>query len=152
LGLFSISSPKEKGTQLYFRDDGSFQFRKLLIEDEALVEKNDASVVLKAWKMLYKLLKQFDGYKGIAADNVTISFGRDIIFDPFNQLNETEKPSKGKALKKDFIKNIAEAKCYMHEKTAKPSLIMDRFTLFLGGTMIIMAIGLMAKIALTRGG
>ena len=139
--------PKEKRTQLYFRDDGGFQFRKLDIEDTFLVEKNRNGEVIKAWMMRYKLLRRFDGYKGVGSDMVTISYARDIVFDPFKQLNDNEKPEKGKQLIKAFIKKIAEAKCYQHERTAKGSTITEKITLFLGITMVLLAVAIGIKAA-----
>lgn len=145
MNLFGI--PKEKGTQLYFRDDGGFQFRKLDIEDTFLVEKNSDNVAIKAWMMKYKLLKRFNGFGNIGADMVTVSYGRDIVFDPFNQLNKGEKPEKGKNLIKDFVKKIATAKCYQHERTAKGSIFTDKVTLFLGLTMVLLALAIGIKAA-----
>ena len=139
--------PKEKRTQLYFRDDGGFQFRKLDIEDTFLVEKNNNNEAIKAWMMRYKLLKRFNGFKNIGADMVTISYARDIVFDPFNQLKASEKPEKGRELIKDFIKKIAEAKCYQHERTAKGSTFVDKMTLSLGITMVLLALAIGIKAA-----
>ena len=132
MGLFSgmLGTPKEQRTQLYFRDDGAFQFRKLDVEEGFLVEKSKGEII-KAWLMRYKLLKRFDGYKSISADMVTLSFARDIVFDPFNQLKEGEKPDKGAELVKGFVRKIAEAKCYKHEQTAKGSLFIDKLVVFL---------------------
>lgn len=138
---------KEKGTQLYFRDDGSFIFRKLPIEDTFLTEKTNGGEIIKAWLLRYKLLRNFDGYKNIAADKVTVSFARDIVFDPFNQLNTGEKPEQGEKLIKDFISKIAEAKCYMHEHTAKGSLLADKIVWFLGITIVLLALGTGLKAA-----
>lgn len=133
--------PKERRTQLYFRDDGGFMFRKLDIEDGFLAEKIGKEII-KAWMMRYKLLKRFNGYKKIGADMVTLSFARDIVFDPFNQLASTEKPEKGANLIKNFVKKIAEAKCYKHEQKAKGSLLMDKIVLFEGFTMILLALSI----------
>lgn len=133
--------PKERRTQLYFRDDGGFLFRKLDIEDGFLVEKV-AKEIIKAWMMRYKLLKRFNGYKKIGADMVTISFARDIVFDPFNQLAPSEKPEKGDKLVKDFVRKIAEAKCYKHEQKAKGSLLIEKIVLFEGFTMVLLALGI----------
>ena len=133
--------PKERRTQLYFRDDGGFIFRKLDIEDAFLVEKQNKEIT-KAWMMRYKLLKVFNGFKKIGADMVTISFARDIVFDPFNQLATSEKPERGASLTKDFVRKIAEAKCYTHEQKAKGSLLIDKLVLFLGFTMVLLALGI----------
>lgn len=139
--------PKEQRTQLYFRDDGGFQFRKLDIMDTFLVEKNNNKEATKAWMMRYKLLKRFNGFKNIGADMVTISYARDIVFDPFGQLTDSEAPEKGKKLTKDFIKKIAEAKCYQHERDAKGSSFVEKITLFLGITMVLLALAIGIKAA-----
>lgn len=145
MNLFGLA--KEKRTQLYFRDDGTFIFRKLDIEDGFLVEKNAQKDIVKVWMMRYKLLSSFDGYKGIGADMVTLSFARDIVLDPFNQLNEGEKPDKGDSLIKSFVTKIATAKCYKHEQTAKGSLFIDKLVLFMGLTMVLLALGIGLKAA-----
>lgn len=132
---------------MYFRDDGGFQFRKLDIEDTFLVEKNSQKEAVKAWMMRYKLLRRFDGFKSIDADMVTVSYGRDIVFDPFRQLNDNEKPEKGKKLIKDFIKRIAEAKCYQHERTAKGSTLASTVTLYMGIVMVLLALAVGIKAA-----
>jgi len=145
--MFGIKSiPKERGIQLYFRDDGSFEFRKLDIEDSFLVEKDAKGNIIKAWIMYFKLLKRFLGFKNIATDMVTVSYSRNIIFDPFNQLSNEEAPTENGKLKKEFVKRIAESKCYQHEQKAAPTLIMDKLTLFLGTLMILLglAIGITA--------
>ena len=142
-----FGTPKEKRTQLYFRDDGGFLFRKLDIVDTFLCEKNGAGEVLKAWMMRYKLLKRFNGFGNVGADMVTISYARDIVFDPFSELSDKEKPEKGKKLIKDFIKKIAEAKCYQHERTAKGSTFTDTITLCLGIAVVLLALAMGIKAA-----
>lgn len=142
-----LGTPKEQRTQLYIRDDGTFIFRKLDIEDGFLVERNAKKEIVKAWMMRYKLLKRFDGYGNIGADMVTISFARDIVFDPFNQLNDSEKPDKGAELIKDFVRKIAEAKCYRHEREAKGSVLADKIVWFMGITMVMLGLALGAKAA-----
>ena len=143
----TIGTTKERGTQLYFRDDGGFIFRKLDIEDGFLVLKDKNSKVIKAWLMRYKLLHRFDGYKNIGADKVTVSFGRDIMFDPFKLLNPNEAPVKGDDLQKLFIRKIATAKCYKHEHEAKGSNVMDRLQVVMGVTIVLLAVGLLLKAA-----
>ncbi len=148
MGFLNIlGTPKERGTQLYFRDDGGFLFRKLDIEDSFLVEKNKAHEIIKSWMMKYKLLKRFEGYKGIGADRVTISFGRDIVFDLFDQLAKAERPEKGDNLIKGFIKKIATAKCYQHERKAKGSLVAEKIVVFMGSIGVLLAVGIGIKVA-----
>lgn len=137
---------KEKRTQLYFRDDGSFIFRKLEVEDGFLVERKNGEII-KAWMMKYNLLIRFDGAKGISSDMVTISFARDILFDPFDKLKLGEKPDKGNKLIKTFVSKIAEAKCYRHELKAKGNNMVDRIVIFMGATMVLLAVGIGAAVA-----
>ena len=145
MGLFG--TPKEQGTQVLFRDDGSFIIRNLEIVDGFLVEKDNEGVGRYAWMMFYKLLKRFEGFKNIGAGNVTLSYNRDVVFDPFNQLSETEKPEKGEGLKKEFIRKRADAKCYRHERSAKGSLLLEKITVFMGIIAVILALAIGAKAA-----
>ena len=138
--IFGITNVKEQRTQLYFRDDGGFHFRKLDIEDGFLVEKNARKEIVKAWILRYKLLKNFTGYGHIAADKLTLSYARDIIFDPFSQLEGGEKLTKGEELKKDFVRKIAEAKCYKHEHEAKGNQSINKIIMFEGVVMVILAL------------
>ena len=141
----NLKKIKQKRTQLYFRDDGQFQFRRLDIEDGFLVEKEQDAVV-KAWLLFYKLQKRFRGYGKMGSDMVTMSFDRDIVLDPFGELNDAEKPERGNNLKKSFVKNIAEAKCYRHEHSKKPGTLMDKLVMFMGIAIIleVLIIGMQA--------
>jgi len=145
--LFEWGPPAEKRTQLYFRDDGGFLFRKLLVEDTFLVEKTKNDEANKAWMMRYKLLKRFDGFKNIGADMVTISYARDIVFDAFSQLAQNEKLEKGKHIVKDFVKKIAEAKCYQHERSAKGSLFAEKIMMYLGICIVVLALSFGLKVS-----
>lgn len=146
-----LGVPRERGCQLYFRDDGPFHFRMLDIDDASLVAKTQSGEASMAWQLHYKLLKQFVGFKKIAANMVTISFGRDIVLDIFSQLKDHEKPEKGEKRVKTFVTRIAEAKCYQHEKSQQGLLFMDKMTIFLGLTMVLLAIGMGIKASLGDG-
>lgn len=148
MSIFNMGgTPKERRTQLYFRDDGAFQFRQLDIEDGFLVERNAKKEITKAWMMKYGLLLRFNGFKNIKKDMITPSFGRDIIFDPHDKLGTGEKPEKGNKIIKSFITKIATAKCYRHEQKAKGNLMIDKMVLFMGFTMLLLAIGIGLKVA-----
>ena len=136
----NVFTPKEQCTQLYFRDDGNFIFRRLPIENSFLVEKqNDA--VLNAWMMPYKLLKKFQGYKNIQRGKILMCYGRDILLDPFGQLKDDEKPEKGKSLVKNFIKEIATATLYRHEHLQKKSVI-DKMVIPMAIVMVVFGIAI----------
>lgn len=134
--LEKLRKVKQRRTQVHFRDDGQFEIRKLDIEDGFLVEK-EQDIVVKAWLMLYKLQKRFRGYGKMGSDMVTLCFDRDIVLDPFKQLSDKEKPERGNDLKKEFVRNIATAKCYRHEHGKKPKTLMDKLVMFLGTAIII---------------
>ncbi len=143
----TIMKRHKQRTQLHFRDDGQFQFRKLFIEDGFLVEK-EGDAITSAWMLLYKLLKRFDGLKGVGgADMVTISYDRDVILDTFNQVTDAEKPERGGELKKSFVKGIAEAKCYRHEHGKKKRNIADTMVLFLGTAIMGEIIGILILVS-----
>lgn len=142
-------TPPEKRTQLYFRDDGGFQFRQLPVEDGFLVEWNDKSKrALRAWMLRYRLQKAFRGHNRIPADMVTISYARDILFDIFGQLGDEETATKGPGIRKKFVAAIATAKCYRHETDVKGSLIADKAVMTLVAINIILALTLLLKVAL----
>lgn len=91
---------QERRTQLHFIDDGTFEFRKLDIEDTFLVERNKDGDIVRGWKHFYRNQFPFAGYKGIPRDQVTLSFDRDIILDPYGlSENDKDNPEKrGQAL------------------------------------------------------
>ena len=137
----------ERGTQVNFFDDGTFVFRKLPIEDSFLVEKDAHNNIIRAWVMYFKLLKRFPGFKNIDSGMVTLSYGRNIVLDPFRQLSDSEKPiEQGGKFKKEFIKQVAESKCYQHEQKAKTSFVGDKLTIFMGVLVILLglAVGIVA--------
>lgn len=133
---------KEKRTQLYFRDDGQFQFRKLEIEDTFLVEKKDGAI-LRGWKHFFSLQFPFAGKRGIAADMVTLGFSRDIVLDPFDIIPSDEKPEKHKKLNDNpWVSEVAESRVYKHQVAGQKMLLYDKITLGLGVLtgMVVIAI------------
>lgn len=137
--MFGIK-PQERGTQLHFYDDSTFEFRKQLIEDSFLVEKDQRNNITRAWVMYFKLLKRFPGFKNIDSGMVTLSYGRNIVLDPFGQLSDSEKPMEKGKFKLAFIEQVAESKCYQHEQKAKTSLVADKLTIFMGTLALLFGI------------
>lgn len=147
MGLLS-DQIKERRTQVLFRDDGTFEIRKLDVLDSFLVEKDNNGNIIRAWLMPYKLLKRFDGYKSMSADMVTLSGERDIVLDLFNELKDSEKPggdesgkTVGEKLNK-FIGRVAASTCYRIERTAKPHSQLDKVVTFLGIAIGLLTVGL----------
>ena len=139
-----FGAPKEKRTQLFFRDDGKFIFRKLEIEDTFLVEKKN-KVIIKGWKHFYKLQFPFAGMKGVGADMVTLGFDRDIILDPYNIVDSSQKPDKHKKINENpWITEVAEAQRYKAQNNPSNMLLVEKVTLFLGvcTTIIVLSIAI----------
>lgn len=137
-----LGPPKEKRTQLLFRDDGKFIFRKLEIEDTFLVEKMNKEII-KGWKHFFKLQFPFPGLKGIPADMVTLAFDRDIILDPYGIVDDKDKPDKHKKIdENDWITDVADGQRYKAQNKPGNMLMLDKITLMLGGmtTIIVLAI------------
>lgn len=86
-----LGAPKERRTQLLFRDDGAFQFRKMDIEKTFLIEKKQ-DIVVRGWVLSHRNQYPFDGYGSIKADQVTISHNRDILYDPYKLVEQKDKP------------------------------------------------------------
>jgi len=134
-----IFAGKEKLMQFYFREDGKCQFRKLEAEETFLVEKKNGRRIA-AWKLAYKLLLPFAGYGGIERSNVTVSYARDIIFDPFSLLKDTEKPDKSKSIAKPWIRDVAESQGYTAQQESSRKMALSTQVALLGGTVLLMAI------------
>lgn len=149
--LVNLGVPKEEGLQLYIRDDGAFTIRKILIELGFYVEKA-GDEIYKGWFMMYKLLKRFNGYKGVGAGMLTVSYSRDIILDLFQQLAEEESPSKKGELKTSFLREVFETNVFALDRKIKPKSSTDKIIIFLGVTMLLLALGIGIKVAVSGGG
>lgn len=140
---------KEFCNQLLFRDDRKFTTRKLPIEHSIVMEKKN-EVAVNAWAMPYSVLKQYQGGYGIPKGQYLLSYGRDILFDPFDQLRPDEKPEKGKTLIKDSIKDQATSTVYRHSLGGKRS-VMERLTVGVVAVMILLGLWVGLAIVLNRG-
>jgi len=143
-----FGTPKEQETQLHLRDDWSFEFRRLDIENSSLLERNQRGEVPRAWVFPHKLRKRFDGIQKIRRGMLLVSCDRDIIFDPFGQMPDVEKPEQGEKLDKPFIQRIAEATIYDHARKARGVTVMDKVVLFVGVVMIILAVAIAIRVAI----
>lgn len=140
-----LGAPKEKRTQLRFRDDGKFTFKKLAIEDTFLVEKIK-DIIIKGWKHFYKLQFPFPGGAGIPADMVTLAFDRDIILDPYNILTDEEKPKRNKAINDNpWITDVAEGQRYKAQNKPKTMLMVEKITIFIGIATLLVVLGMAAR-------
>jgi len=147
MGTFSniLGAPKEQRTQLFFRDDGKFIFRKLPIVDTFLVEKKGDDIV-KGWKHFYKLQFPFAGFKGISADMVTMGFDRDIILDPFNIIDEKDKPDVRKKINENpWITDVADGQRYKAQNKPSNKLLLEKITTFLGVATLFIVLAMAAR-------
>lgn len=140
---------KEFCRQLYFRDDNSFIFRSLPIENNFVIEKQGENTKA-AWLMPYRVLKRFEGMRSIKAGMVLLSYGRDIVLDKWGQISDDEKPEQGRSLIKDMISRIATGVFYQHE-TGKKKSVIEKMVLFVGSLMVGLGL-VIGIIAVARGG
>lgn len=148
MGFFSIlGPPKEKRSQLLFRDDGKFTFRKMNIVKTFLVEIKD-KVIIKGWKHFYKLQFPFPGHGKIPADQITLGFVRDVVLDPYGIIPPQEKPALGVAAKDNkFISDVAESKCYELQAKPQRATLLERISMFIGSALMLVIIGIIVKAA-----
>jgi len=141
-GLFG--TVKENRTQLYFPDYGGFKFRRLLLQDSCLVEKNNNGDIIKAWKHFYSSQIPFNGYKRIHADMVTLSFDRDFILDPFDTIpvmtSPSGKPDKSEAGIKRWTAQVAESQRYKIMSRPSGMLQIDKIIMWLGIGLVLLII------------
>lgn len=146
----SILGPtKERRTQLHFRDDGKFTFRKLQIEDTFLVKKVRDDIV-EGWKHFYKLQFPFAGLsgkvRGIAADMVTLGFDRDIVLDPYGIVPDDDKPDKKKKINENpWIQDVAEGQRYKAQNKPGSRLLVDKITMFVGVATLIIVLAIAGR-------
>lgn len=120
----------ERAGQLLFKDNGNFRFRHIVLDDASLVEKKDG-VDIKGWRHTHKLEFPFYGYGDIPEGDYTLSHERDILWDPFNILDDNEKPSTDTSkgiFNRRGITEIAANTCYRHEVQPPTQGIMDKIT------------------------
>ena len=144
MGIFS--TPQQR-VQLLLGDDASAEFRRLPVRSSSLCEV-DGEDITRGWPLFNKLLKRFDGGNGLPSGMVQIAFERDIILDPYSQVDPAEKPEKGPGLVKEWIRNVAETARYKHQKRRAVNQIWSKVTLFMGGALILMVLMIGLKLAL----
>jgi len=142
MGLFT--NKEEKRTQLYFRDDRKFTFRKMPLEHSCIVEKEDGKYI-HAFKHFYNAEIPFAGYKNASGDSVTLGFSRDIILDPFNKIkvgpSTGEKPGTDETSLKKWIAKIAENMRHTYSFKRETRTTADFLFWVIIGIDILMAIG-----------
>jgi hypothetical protein len=178
MGLFSFGPTKESRTQLLFRDEGSFEFRRLEIEDTFLVEKKDGkkdSDIVRGWKHFYENQFPFPGYGRIPADMVTLGFNRDIILDPYGIVKREELPPeekqtgegdalvlawpqgnghKGRLFNKGqpWLVEVGHARRLKILAKRGRASIYDKIVYFIGATLLLEIVIILIKVGQAHGG
>lgn len=138
----------DKKTQLFFYDDGSFEFIKRPLQYSCLLEKQ-SDKVKRAWRHSFSGEYYFSGYKNIAADMVTLGYSRDIILDPHNRIPVTEdisgKPASTAQSIKEWIAQIAETQRQTYRSKMNSTTKADMINYTLMGIDLIMVIALVIK-------
>lgn len=137
--------PKERKTQLFFRDDNRFHFVKRELKYSSLIEVKN-TVMLNGWPQFYSNQFYFGGYKNIPADSVTLGYSRDIILDPFDKIpkgsaaNEKPKPKDSLSLK-NWIARVATNQRQTYQVQRKNALKEDAVNYALIAVLVIMIFG-----------
>lgn len=132
----------EKKTQLFFREDNKFLFRKLPLEYSCLLEKKGDLIQAGYWHT-YAGQYAFLGYKNMSADTVTLGFSRDIFLDPHNKIpvsvDVNGKPAKDKV--GPWIAKVATMMRQIWRSKPNQTTLGDYVNYALMGVIALMAIG-----------
>jgi len=140
--ILGLGEQKDQRTQLYFHDDGTFEFRKLDVDVACLIKRDNKGMPVQAWRHYYKNQYPFNGYKRIQADMVSLGYGRDIVLDPHKILSADELPELDKDINKldrKGIREIAQSQCYRAENQKGGTLLVDKITTYLGIAVVVLA-------------
>ena len=128
-----FDSKKQLKTELFFRDNRNFIFKKHELYNSCLVERGPENVLTRAVKHFFSCEIPFPGYKNIPADMVVLGFSRDIILDPFNKVPQgTEVNTKPNPKEKDSVKKwiakIAENQRHIYRAKRETHVWTNRLT------------------------
>lgn len=139
---------REYRTQLLFHDDNSFEFRVLPIQEAALVEYKQDRIV-RAYPIFNRLTKTFPGYKRLKACRLMLCYVRDIILDPYREVdtsgNGAEPEIEGETVK-DWIRSRAEATVYRVQNMKRKITAMERLTLYGFIIAVLMALAIVISV------
>lgn len=147
MGALNLGTLVDRRTQFFFHHDRSFEFRKLEIEENSMIKKTGGRMT-EAWPLFDGTTLQFDGYKNISADAVTLAHNRDIIWDPFKKIKDDDKPAKGRDLVKTWTSKQAIAAVYRVQNKARAVSKMERMTIYLFIPTVILALAVALKVFL----
>ena len=139
MGFFD--SKKQLKTELYFKDNRNFVFKKRELYNSCLVERGTENKLVRASKHFFSCEIPFPGYKKIPADMVVLGFSRDIILDPFNKVPQgtelNSKPQKEKNAVKAWIAKIAENQRHIYRAKRETNVWTNRLTWIFIGIVIV---------------
>lgn len=151
------TNQKDNRTQLHFRDEGTFEFRTLPIEDTFLVEKVKDEIV-RGWKHFYRNQFPFPGYKGMRSDLVTLSYDRDIILDPYGLVNDDRDNPEKKTVQgqpggvRAWLIEIGEARRLKMMANRSKTKNYNMVIIFLGSALMIELLIIGIGVLANRGG
>lgn len=131
MGFFD--SKKQVKTELYFKDNRNFIFKKRELYNSCLVERGPENKLTRAVKHFFSCEIPFPGYKKIPPDMVVLGFSRDIILDPFNkvpigeEVNKKPNPQDKISLRK-WIARIAENQRHIYRALRETHVWTNRLT------------------------
>jgi len=151
------TNQKDNRTQLHFRDEGTFEFRTLPIEDTFLVEKVKDEIV-RGWKHFYRNQFPFPGYKGMRSDLVTLSYDRDIILDPYGLVKDDRDNPEKKTVQgqpggvRAWLIEIGEARRLKMMANRSKTKNYNMVIIFLGSALMIELLIIGIGVLANRGG
>lgn len=140
MGLFNFTNQQTqvKGMQALFKDNRHVKFRLLPLRHTCLCEMTpNNEKATNCWKDYFNNRFVFNGYKGIQAGKITLSFQRDIILNLNNIIPADKLPKEGGDLKQH--KDIAISRI-REVKVQKDNSQTDKMTTALIVSFIIFAL------------
>lgn len=153
--LVGTATQKGKVTRLHFKDNRHFKFEKTEVEDSFLLEKRNGRLT-RAWEMVYKLQVPFLGFKKIPRDMVSLTFDRDVIFDPFNILGDKEKPTGyvsrlSKQVGVDmWVSDITKMQQYKRQEESSKRMAQTTQMVLLAIPTVLMGLGVLIVVLINR--
>ncbi|MFC2060612.1 hypothetical protein ACFLTZ_05965 [Chloroflexota bacterium] len=139
----------ERKTQIYFRDNHKFRFRKLFLDYSSLLEK-DRGELKRGWRHTFAGEYYFPGHKGMTADSVTLGFARDIFLDPHDKVPVRDSDTSGKPGLDNvakWIARIATNQRQIYMPAGNKQTVSDAINIGLLGVLVLMVVGWLIRFA-----
>ena len=146
MGIFAKSSQGQV-RQFIAHDDHSLAIRNLPVDEGFVVEKKDGKTVA-AWLHFHEQDIECTGYKGVPPGEIVLSCARDILWDPYDRVPDSENPTTGKPIDagfrtmQDYSRKVAQSQQDRIDIKGGTTTIMDKIVWMLGALDAVMLIGL----------